>query len=444
MIQDSPETVPGSQPVEPPEIIRVEGISKLYRRTLPGDRLRTLKSALVGRSLASGLRPEEAIAALETVDFTVHRGEAFGVIGGNGSGKSTLLKLVAGMLKPTTGRITVAGRVAALIELGAGFHPEISGRENVFINGAVLGLTRKQIERRYEDIVEFAGLGDFMEEPVKNYSSGMYVRLGFAVAVNTDPDVLLVDEVLAVGDEAFAHRCLRRIEEFLAAGKTLLLVSHSLDLVEGVCDRVLWLDNGRQRLVGEPRRVIDAYRQEVAEREGEEHLAAKRQREQSGGEMSEELRWGSREAEILSIRLLAGAGMEKEERYRITSGEDVIFEIRARAERPLDDFVFGVAVSTPRSFEVWGTNTDLEGYAAGRFEGEATVRLACPALRLAPGEYVVDVAVHSKEGAPYDYQRRALTFTVTAPTGGVGVYFPEHRWEVEGGLEWKDLERQGP
>ncbi len=437
MIEDKTGDRTGDDPtlLGPAEVIRVEGVSKLYRRTLPGDRLRTLKSALVGRSLASGLKPEESIAALETVDFAVHHGEAFGVIGGNGSGKSTLLKLVAGMLKPTTGRITVAGRVAALIELGAGFHPEISGRENVFINGAVLGLTRRQIESRYAEIVEFSGLGDFMEEPVKNYSSGMYVRLGFAVAVNTDPDVLLVDEVLAVGDEAFAHRCLRRIEEFLAAGKTLLLVSHSLDLVEGVCDRVLWLDNGRQRLVGEPRRVIDAYRQEVAEREGEEHLAAKRQREQSGEEVSEELRWGSREAEIVALRMLAGG----EERYLVTTGEDVVFEIRARAEKPLDDFVFGVAISTPRDFEVWGTNTDIEGYAAGHFEGEATVRLACPALRLAPGEYVVDIAIHSKEGAPYDYQRRALAFTVTATAGSVGVYAPEHRWEFGGGLEWKDL-----
>ncbi len=416
------------------DAIRVEHVSKLYRRTLPGDRLRTLKSALVGRSLTRGLKPEEAIAALEDVDFSVARGEAFGIIGGNGSGKSTLLKLVAGMLKPTSGRITVAGRVAALIELGAGFHPEISGRENVFINGAVLGLTRKQIERRYAEIVEFSGLGDFMEEPVKNYSSGMYVRLGFAVAVHTDPDVLLVDEVLAVGDEAFAHRCLRRIEEFLAEGKTLLLVSHSLDLVEGVCDRVLWVENGHQRLVGEPRRVIDAYRQEVAEKEGEEHRVAKEEREQAGEEVSEELRWGSREAEITSIRMLAG----NEERYHFETGEDLVFEIRARADQPIEDFVFGVAVSTPRGFEVWGTNTDLEGYAAGRFEGEATVRLACPAMRFAPGEYVVDVAVHSKEGAPYDYQRRAISFTVKAPigTGGVGVYFPEHRWETEGGVEW--------
>jgi lipopolysaccharide transport system ATP-binding protein len=435
-------------PAEPPEAIRVEGLSKLYRRTLPGDRLRTLKSALVGRSLASGLKPEESIAALEAVDFAVHQGEAFGVIGGNGSGKSTLLKLVAGMLKPTTGRIAVAGRVAALIELGAGFHPEISGRENVFINGAVLGLTRKQIERRYAEIVEFSGLGDFMEEPVKNYSSGMYVRLGFAVAIYTEPDVLLVDEVLAVGDEAFAHRCLRRIEEFLASGKTLLLVSHSLDLVEGVCDRVLWLDNGRQRLVGEPRRVIDAYRQEVAAREGEEHREDKQRRERAGEAVSEELRWGSREAEIVAVRLLAGApgvaGVE--ERYHVTTGEDVIFEIRARAARPLDDFHFGVAISTPRDFEVWGTNTDLAGYASGRLEGEATVRLTCPAFRLAPGEYVVDVAIHSKEGAPYDYHRRALAFTVTAAAGGagVGVYSPAHRWEFSGGLEWKDLEPEVP
>jgi ABC-type polysaccharide/polyol phosphate transport system ATPase subunit len=437
MIDPNPPAPAGSTSageVPASDAIRVERVSKLYRRTLPGDRLRTLKSALVGGSLTRGLRPEEAILAIEEVDFTVARGEAFGVIGGNGSGKSTLLKLVAGMLQPSTGRITVAGRVAALIELGAGFHPEISGRENVFINGAVLGLTRKEIQRRYDEIVEFAGLGDFMEEPVKNYSSGMYVRLGFAVAIHTEPDVLLVDEVLSVGDEAFAHRCLRRIEEFLASGRTILLVSHSLDLVEGVCDRVLWIENGRQRLVGEPRRVIDAYRQEVAAREGEEHLAAKEQREQGGGQVSEELRWGSREAEIGAIRLLAGG----EERYHVETGEDVVFEIRARADRPLDDFVFGVAISTPRGFEVWGTNTDISGYVPGRFEGEATVRLACPALRLGPGEYVVDVAVHSKEGAPYDYQRRALSFTVTARmgTGGIGVYFPEHRWEVEGGVEW--------
>jgi ABC-type polysaccharide/polyol phosphate transport system ATPase subunit len=415
------------------EAIRVEGLTKLYRRTMPGDRLRTLKSAIVRGSLVEDLKKEEAIAALEGIDFTVGRGEAFGVIGGNGSGKSTLLKLVAGMLKPTTGRILVNGRVAALIELGAGFHPEISGRENVYINGAVLGLTKKQIDRRYDEIVEFSGLADFMEEPVKNYSSGMYVRLGFAVAIHTDPDVLLVDEVLAVGDEAFAHRSMRRIEELLASGKTILLVSHSLDLMAGLCDRLLWLDNGVQRLVGEPRRVIDAYRQEVAEKEGEAHRAEKEQREKSSEEIAEELRWGSREAEITGVKLFVGG----EERYHLETGEEAVFEVRAQAGQPLADFVFGVAVATPRGFDVWGTNTDLEGFVPESFEGEAVIRLACPSFRLAPGEYVADVAVHSREGAPYDYQKRALTFTVTSKDGAVGVYSPERRWTFEGGIRWK-------
>ena len=421
--------------------IRVEQLAKLYRRSLPGDRLRTLKSVLVEGNLVGNLRREDAIVALEGIDFEVRRGEAFGVIGGNGSGKSTLLKLIAGMLKPTSGRITVRGRVAALIELGAGFHPEITGRENVFINGAVLGLTRREIERRYDDIVEFSGLGDFMEEPVKNYSSGMYVRLGFAVAIHTDPDVLLVDEVLAVGDEAFSHRCIRRIEEFLAAEKTILLVSHSLDLVGGLCDRVLWVQDGRQQLVAEPRRAIDAYRQAVAEQEGREHQAAKIQRDAEvadGGAVApvsaETLRWGSRDAEITGIRLLGADGAE---RYHLESGAPAVFEIRARAARPLSDFVFGVAISTPRGAEVWGTNTDLEGYMPESFEGETLLRLACPALRLAPGEYVVDVAVHARDGAPYDYQKKALSFTVTARTGGVGVYFPEHHWDFEGGIRWE-------
>jgi lipopolysaccharide transport system ATP-binding protein len=420
-----------------PPVIRVAEVSKRFRRTLPGDRLRTLKSALIGGARSRSLTREESIPALEEVSFEVARGEAFGVIGGNGSGKSTLLKLVARMLRPTAGAVAVDGRVAALIELGAGFHPEISGRENVYINGAVLGLARRDIDRRYRDIVEFSGLSDFMEEPVKNYSSGMYVRLGFAVAIHTDPDILLVDEVLAVGDEAFAHRCVRRIEEFLASGRTLLLVSHSLDLVAELCDRVVWLDHGRQRLTGEPRRVIDAYRQAVAEQEGAEHLAAARQQhedvpdEQAGG--GEALRWGSRQAEITAVRLLGPDGAE---RYHLQSGERAVFEIQVRAAQPLADFVFGIAINTPRGFECWGTNTDFEGFVPEQLAGEAAVRVTCPALRLAPGEYTVDAAVHARDGAPYDYRRRALGFTVTAPNGGAGVYFPEHAWEFTGGVSW--------
>jgi ABC-type polysaccharide/polyol phosphate transport system ATPase subunit len=418
--------------------IAAEGLTKLYRRAAPGFRLRTLKSALLEGSLTHGLRPEEAITALDDVSFAVRRGEAFGVVGGNGSGKSTLLKVVARILKPTAGRLEVEGRVSALIELGAGFHPEISGRENIFINGAVLGLSRAEIQRRYEAIVEFSGLEDFIAEPVKNYSSGMYVRLGFAVAVHTDPDVLLVDEVLAVGDEAFAHRCLRRIEEMLAQGKTILLVSHALDLVETLCDRVLWLDQGRVGLIGEPRRVIDAYRLAVAEAEGEAHheerieaASAEADDAEAAGEV---LRWGSGEAEIMGARLVDAGGQE---RHHFASGEEVRIEIRARAARPLADFVFGVAISTPRGVECFGTNTDLEGWEPRRLSGEATATLVCPALRLAAGEYLVDVALHARDGAPYDYRRRILAFTVSAAPRSTGVYLPERRWEFSGGVDWR-------
>jgi len=442
--------------------IRVDGLDKSYLRMAPGFRLRTLKSALLKRSLVGGHSVEDTILALEDVSFTVKKGTAFGVIGSNGSGKSTLLKILAGMLQPTEGTVDVSGRVAALIELGAGFHPEISGRENVYINGAVLGLSRKEIDRRYDDIVEFSGLADFIEEPVKNYSSGMYVRLGFSVAIHTDPEILLVDEVLAVGDEAFQHRCLRRIEEFLAKGNTLLLVSHSLDTIEQFSDEVLWLEKGRNRLLGSPRRVADAYRLAVAEREGQAHLAAKeaRQRELqegSGAELgevaevgnpspsqviddseagdSEELhRWGSREAEILGVRLLDADDREK---YHFESGEEVCFEIEVEAHQELSDFVFGIGVFTPRDVEVWGVNTGLSGYASERLKGRTRVRLVCPALRLGPGEYLIDVAVHARDGYPYDYHRRFLSFSMTSPRRGVGVYFPRHRWEFDEAVHWK-------
>ncbi len=435
--------------------IRVEGLSKLYRRTTAGHHLRTLKSALIERSLVQGLRPEEAIPALTDVSFTVAKGEAVGLIGSNGSGKSTLLKTVAGILKPTRGSIRVDGRVAALIELGAGFHPEISGRENIYINGAVLGLSRREIDKRFDAIVEFSGLESFIDEPVKNYSSGMYVRLGFAVAIHTDPDILMVDEVLAVGDEAFSHRCLRRIEEFLADGKTLLLVSHSLDLIEEICDRVVWLEGGVVQENGLPRRVVDAYREWVAAGEGQAHQQAKEQREHeipepedatpsehsSEATQEEALRWGSGEAVIEQIRILIGGA----ERYYFQTGDAVTFEISARANDRLEDFVFGIAIQTPRGGECWGTNTDLDGFVPAYLEaGMVTVRVKCPNLRLGPGEYLLDVAIHARDGTPYDYRRQLASFSVTAPNRGVGTYFPEHEWTFSDSVEWQQLGGETP
>ncbi len=427
------------------DAIRVEGLSKLFRRTSSGHQMRTLKSALLQGNLVQGLTAEESIPAVQDVSFRVGRGEAVGLIGSNGSGKSTLLKIVAGILKPTHGKLEVNGRVAALIELGAGFHPEISGRENIYINGAVLGLTRRELDERYDSIVEFSGLASFIDEPVKNYSSGMYVRLGFAVAIHTDPDVLMVDEVLSVGDEAFAHRCLRRIQEFLGRGRTLLLVSHSLDLIEVVCDRAIWLEKGKLRLDGHPRQVVDAYRTSIAEDEAAEHREAMAARQDEGTDSEkppaidekpgEVLRWGSRVAEIEKLRVLAGG----EERYHLRSGEDVSFEIHVKAHQALDDFVFGLAIATPRGHEIWGTNTDIAGYVPDLLPvGSSRVCLECPGLRLGPGEYLIDVAVHARDGNPYDYRRKLVAVSVTATERGIGVYFPENRWTFGDNIAWKE------
>src|SRR4051812_17374115 len=252
--------------------IELSNVSKVYRK-YSGKQFATLKSALLQRSILRELRPNETFPALTDVSFTVPKGSTYGVIGRNGSGKSTALKLVAGITKPTSGTVRVNGRISALIELGAGFHPEISGRENVYINGIMLGLTKRQIQARFDEIVQFAELEAFIDAPVKTYSSGMYMRLGFAVAIHVDPDVLLVDEVLAVGDEGFTHKCLDKFGEFRRRGKTVLLVTHSLNLVEQFCDDAVWLDDGQVRACGDPKRIVDAYLTDV-ERGEERELAA--------------------------------------------------------------------------------------------------------------------------------------------------------------------------
>src|SRR6187401_2876479 len=225
--------------------IEVVDATKVYRRFGHKRQFATLKSALLGGSLIRDLNPDETFSAIRDVSFTLPAGRTLGVIGRNGSGKSTMLKLVAGITKPTSGTVVVQGRISALIELGAGFHPEISGRENVFINGIMLGLSKREVAKRFDAIVEFAELKPFIDAPVKTYSSGMYMRLGFAVAIHVDPEVLLIDEVLAVGDEAFTRKCLDKIGEFRRHGKTIVIVSHSLGLMERMCDEVLWLRQGK-------------------------------------------------------------------------------------------------------------------------------------------------------------------------------------------------------
>jgi ABC-type polysaccharide/polyol phosphate transport system ATPase subunit len=404
-------------------------VHKVYRRYGRRRHFATLKSAFLSGGLIRDLRPDEAYPALRGVSFAVERGKTFGIIGRNGSGKSTMLKMIAGIGKPTSGQVRVEGRVSALIELGAGFHPEISGRENVFINGMMLGLSKREIARRFDDIVAFAELQDFIEEPVKTYSSGMYMRLGFAVAVNVDPDVLLVDEVLAVGDEAFTHKCLDKFADFRSRGKTSLIVTHQLDLVERFCDAAIWLDEGVVKATGEPKRVIDAYRLAVAESENEA-LAQSEPRPQS------DTRWGSGEVEIASVEMHGPSGVS----HTFNAGDRADIAFQVSAKQRLTDFVFGVAIFNAEGVCCYGTNTQIEGAQPAELSGSAGVRFAIESLDLVEGTYTLDVAVHRENGAPYDYRRKLYTFRVNSPLKDVGIYRPRHRWHFDGGVRIAGLE----
>jgi ABC-type polysaccharide/polyol phosphate transport system ATPase subunit len=425
--------------------VLAEDLRKVYRRFAHRNQFRTLKSALLTGSLLSDLTPDQVFTALDGVSFAVPKGSTFGVIGENGSGKSTLLKLLAGITKPSAGRLRVEGRVSALIELGAGFHPEISGRENVLINGIMLGLTRREVQERFDEIVDFAELREFIDAPVKNYSSGMYMRLGFATAIHVHPDVLLIDEVLAVGDEGFTRKCLDKIGEFRRHGRTIVIVSHSLHLVEKLCDEVLWLQKGRTAQAGDPKRVVDAYLIHVAG--GEEALltrehgqasveaAAAPPPQQPGAETPakryQEGRWGSRDVEIRAVELLDSAGRE---RHVYVPGESMTVVMRARAREPVDDFVFGVGFFTAEGVSVYGTNTHVEDFEPQAFVGEGEVRFRIEELRLVEGTYLVDVAVHRKDGTPFDYHRGLYSFRVKSRVKDVGVHRPDHSWAFSGGV----------
>jgi ABC-type polysaccharide/polyol phosphate transport system ATPase subunit len=426
--------------------IELINVSKVYRR-YGGRHFATLKSALLQRSVLRDLQPSETFPALTNVSFRVPKGAAFGVVGRNGSGKSTALKLVAGITKPTAGTVRVDGRVSALIELGAGFHPEISGRENVFINGIMLGLSKREVQERFDEIVDFAELREFIDAPVKTYSSGMYVRLGFAVAIHVKPDVLLVDEVLAVGDEAFTHKCLDKFSEFRRRGKTILLVTHSLQLVETLCDEAVWLDGGRVQTDGDPKRVIGAYL--TAVEQGEQTLMAETTAKAVEAEAkavpapvdepadmfkSTEGRWGSREVEISDVALLDRKG---EASFVFHSGDPMTVRIKVRAHHPTDDFVFGIGLFNADGVCCYGTNTYVEEMKPERLSGDGEVRFDVDSLDLVEGTYKLDVAVHKKDGFPYDYHRLLYTFRVKSRQRDVGIYRPHHQWTFSSGIQFK-------
>ena len=367
------------------------------------ERPRSFQEVMVG--FLRKRRPPEEFWALRDVSFEVEHGEAVGLIGPNGAGKSTALKLISRIIEPTSGRIEVNGRVAALLELGAGFHPDLTGRENIFLNGSILGLSRREIKKRFDSIVEFSGLGRFVDVPVKHYSSGMQVRLGFSIATAVDPDILLIDEVLAVGDQAFQAKCLARIGEMRARGTTLLFVSHNTDIVRKLCDRVIRLEEGRLHSQGNANEIVNAYLRDVSA--GQDALSTPRA--VAGGPRPGQ-RWGSGLVEIVNVQFLDGQGQERTE---FRTGERMTARITYRAHQRVSRPAFGVALHRSDGTHITGPNTVTSGYDIDFIEGTGVVEYTIEHLPLLPGDYQLTAAIYDLFSVhPFDHHHRMYSFRV--------------------------------
>jgi len=399
-------------------------ISKVYRiYRKPADRLK--------EALWFGARPlHEDFRALWNVSFEVEPGETMGIVGANGSGKSTLLQILCGILEPTTGRVSREGRVAALLELGAGFNPEFSGRENVFINGEIMGLTRTEIERAMPSIERFAGIGEFMERPVKTYSSGMYVRLAFSTAIHVEPEILVVDEALAVGDAVFANRCVRKLKELQAAGVTIVFVSHDLGLVKQICNRAIFLEDGKIVEQGDPSAVINRYVGTVLEGQKAFDVETDRLQAESGSgsdrfEFSH--RHGDRVAEIVEVELLDADGKPTR---GVGSGDPLSVRVAAKFHAEQPSPMIGMLIRTRNGLDVFGTNTSIEDVKIGPCAAgdSVTVEFSFECW-LTPQEYTLTVAAQYSEGYSHDWLDDVITFRVVdaRPLAGVANLHPSVR-----------------
>ena len=458
-------------------MVQLCGVTKRFRRQVTKPKsYQTLKSLFFGKERV-GLVRKDIFTALDNVSVTVKPGTALGVIGRNGSGKSTMLKLISGIYQPDGGEVRRKGRISALIELGAGFHPDFSGRENIYLGGVMYGLSRREIDKRFDDIVQYAELVDYIDDPVRTYSSGMYMRLGFSLAVFTEPDILLIDEVLAVGDASFVHRCHDTISDFRRRGKTLIFVTHDLSSVVRWCDEAIWLERGKIVKKGEPRFVIDSYLQEI---EKQEDLALKEAntvmletspelaKEQDGADLNdvvissanessaeaelfggedlevekEVTRWGNGDVDITEVKMFCKNG---EEKWIFHDEEGVIIEVHYQIKEPIEDLVFGIGILRADGLTVHGSNTDIDrvkipipnveeqisGSSACIPPHKGTYRFEIDRLGLVDDTYFLDVAAHKTDGTPYDYHHRRHKFSVRNQSTYHGVYNPRHSWSFE-------------
>ena len=403
-------TDPSVEPRQP--LVELKNVSKRFR--IHRERQRSLQESFI-RLFRREHRPQDFFWPLRDVSFSVYPGDSVGILGPNGSGKSTMLKLVTGILDPTEGQITLRGQVASLLELGAGFHPDLTGRENIFLNGSVYGFSRKQMQARLESIIDFAELGDFIDTPVKHYSSGMYVRLGFSVAIHTDPDILIVDEVLTVGDQVFQQKCLERIYDMKRAGVAIILVSHSLADVQRLCDRAIWLDQGLVRADGPSIGVVDEYLADANDRYYQQRR--KREVEKPPDEFTIQTtpqRWGTGDAVIAKVEILGKDGTTPE---YFRTGDMLRLRVHYKTRKPIDTPTFGLAIYRRDGAHVNGPNSIDAGYRVPQIDGGGVMEYTIDALPLNPGHFELTAAIYNHDSSvAMDHHHRMYRFEVRSPT----------------------------
>lgn len=416
--------------------IEVRNVTKSFKVYL--DKGAQLKERLLFRKRN---RYEER-QVLRGISFDVKKGEAIGLIGHNGCGKSTTLKLLTKIMYPDSGTITMKGRVSSLIELGAGFHPDMSGRENIYTNAAIFGLTKKEIDARIKNIISFSELEEFIDNPVRTYSSGMYMRLAFSVAINVDADILLIDEILAVGDANFQAKCFNKLKEIKAQGTTIVIVSHSLGQIEQICDRSVWIHEGLIRREGNPkeidleylefmgRKMQETSRKELAEKQTDEHTASdETSSEEDAAEESQEQkkRWGSGKARIRSITAHSADGSEQRV---FRTGESITFRIGYTVKETVEDAVIGIGIFNTAGVQCYGTNTRIDKLSDFRLAQSGTAEIILEDVGLLAGEYLIDFAIETGDGIPVDYYREAYRIEMITPQGDVGIARVKHEWKI--------------
>lgn len=377
--------------------------------------------------------------AVNDVTFDIKKGETLALIGHNGCGKSTLLKLITKILYPDQGEIKVNGRISSLIELGAGFHPDFTGRENIYTNASIFGLSRKEINEKLDEIIQFSELGEFIDNPVRTYSSGMYMRLAFSVAINVDPEILLIDEILSVGDANFQKKCFDKIKSFKQSGATIVIVTHDLGTIEKICDRAIWLDKGGIIEQGEPDRIVNLYRQHmnkkyVEQRQEEfvqepiiQELSSDTSDEKSEISFSDDIRWGSKEVEIIGARIINTNGDITDSIYAIDS---FTIEIDYKVNIPQKNYIFGIGFYTVDGTLIYGNNTEIDKIEILRLEKTGTVSCHIPKCSLLSGKYRLNVAVVDGEHRALDFIKYYMDFSVVSNDQSQGITSIDHMWRV--------------